>query len=305
MRRIIHIGGVLLLLVLVGSTAAAPAPTAYPETITLVLTAPPYRLVSTTDGYTAIEAEGCGLTGAVGQALLPHQFVDVALPPDVAWDSLNLTVQDVQTAVVPGTHKLRVAVPDQPGTGSPSSLREGQGEDEQSQSLAHIAETGQMRKWRLARVDFCPFQYDAATGQLRVVEQATIELRFTRTGEAANADLLADTVLDDVAATQFINYADARVWYPRVDRPSTVTYDYVIITTNAIETNSTKLASFVTHKQSKGFQVLVITEDEYDRIQFLLGRKGRPRPKSHIFDFTGMLKCVCGCAITAEEKFKK
>lgn len=50
----------------------------------------------------------------------------------------------------------------------------------------------------------------------------------------------------------------------------------------------------------------MITEKEFDQIQFLLGRKGRPRPKEHKFAFTGLMKCGnCGAAITAEEKFKK
>jgi hypothetical protein len=40
-------------------------------------------------------------------------------------------------------------------------------------------------------------------------------------------------------------------------------YDYVIITTNAIEAGSTKLASFITHKQSLGHTVLVVTEDDF------------------------------------------
>ncbi len=48
----------------------------------------------------------------------------------------------------------------------------------------------------------------------------------------------------------------------------------------------------------------MITEEEFDRIQFLLGRQGRPRPKSHKFAFTGLMKCPCGASITAEEKFK-
>ncbi len=262
MRRLAGIGGVLIVLaLLIGPIGAAQAPA--PETITLVLTAPPYRLVSTEDGYTAIEAEGCGVTGEVGQPLLPHQLIDVALPPDVVWDSLALTVRDVQTAIVPGTFKLRAAVPDQPGDPHPfPSPYQGEGWGE-GQPLARIAETGQMRKWHLARLDFCPFQYDPATGQLGVARQATVELRFTRTGEAANAELLADTVLDDVAAERVVNYAQARAWYPHVDRPAAVTYDYVIITTNAIQTNSTKLAAFVTHKQAKGHSVLVVTETQY------------------------------------------
>ena len=55
----------------------------------------------------------------------------------------------------------------------------------------------------------------------------------------------------------------------------------------------------------RGAHEPMITEEEYDRVQVLLGRKGKPRPKTHIFDFTGMMRCgECGCMITAEEKVK-
>lgn len=50
----------------------------------------------------------------------------------------------------------------------------------------------------------------------------------------------------------------------------------------------------------------MITEREFDRIQLLLGREGRPRPQEHRFDFTGLMRCgSCGSMITAEEKLKK
>jgi hypothetical protein len=49
----------------------------------------------------------------------------------------------------------------------------------------------------------------------------------------------------------------------------------------------------------------LVTKDEFHRVQVILGREGKPRPKSHIFAFTGMIRCgECGCAITAEEKTK-
>jgi site-specific DNA recombinase len=48
----------------------------------------------------------------------------------------------------------------------------------------------------------------------------------------------------------------------------------------------------------------MITEEEFDRVQFLLGRKGRPRPKHHVFAYTGLMRCGCGARITAEEKWK-
>lgn len=53
----------------------------------------------------------------------------------------------------------------------------------------------------------------------------------------------------------------------------------------------------------KGNHPPMITEKEYDTVQVLMGRKGRPRLKSHVFAFTGLIRCgECGSMITAEEK---
>lgn len=48
----------------------------------------------------------------------------------------------------------------------------------------------------------------------------------------------------------------------------------------------------------------MITKEEYDRVQMLLGRKGNPRPSEHFkFPFTGIIKCgECDSMITAEVK---
>jgi hypothetical protein len=47
----------------------------------------------------------------------------------------------------------------------------------------------------------------------------------------------------------------------------------------------------------------MITVSQYDQVQRLLGRKGRPRLKKHVFAFSGMIRCgECGSMITAEEK---
>jgi len=57
--------------------------------------------------------------------------------------------------------------------------------------------------------------------------------------------------------------------------------------------------------QYQGAHEPAITLEEYDRVQMLLGRKGKPRPKHHEFAFTGSIRCgVCGCLYTAETKKK-
>jgi DNA invertase Pin-like site-specific DNA recombinase len=57
--------------------------------------------------------------------------------------------------------------------------------------------------------------------------------------------------------------------------------------------------------QYEGKHEKMITLEEYDRVQILLGRKGKPRPQKHEFAFTGSIRCAeCGCLYTAETKQK-
>lgn len=58
-------------------------------------------------------------------------------------------------------------------------------------------------------------------------------------------------------------------------------------------------------KQYEGKHEPIITLEEFDRVQLLLGRKGKPRPQKHDFSFTGFIKCAeCECLYTAETKKK-
>jgi site-specific DNA recombinase len=54
----------------------------------------------------------------------------------------------------------------------------------------------------------------------------------------------------------------------------------------------------------KGRHEAILTEDEFNRIQMLLGKKGRPTRVNKLdFAFRGPIQCgECGCAVTAEHK---
>lgn len=56
-------------------------------------------------------------------------------------------------------------------------------------------------------------------------------------------------------------------------------------------------------KWYKGKHKPMISKDEFDRAQILLGRKGKPSPHTRTFAYTGLIFCAdCKCQITAEEK---
>lgn len=47
----------------------------------------------------------------------------------------------------------------------------------------------------------------------------------------------------------------------------------------------------------------MVTQDEFERVQALLGRKGKPTPQTKTFAFTGLIRCgECDGMVTAEEK---
>ena len=58
-------------------------------------------------------------------------------------------------------------------------------------------------------------------------------------------------------------------------------------------------------KRYEGKHEPMITMEQYERVQELLGRKSNPRPQKHYFPFTGFIRCGdCGCLITAETRTK-
>jgi site-specific DNA recombinase len=58
-------------------------------------------------------------------------------------------------------------------------------------------------------------------------------------------------------------------------------------------------------KTYKGAHEPMVTLEQFDKVQMLLGRKDRPRSVKHTFTYTGIMKCPeCGCSITATKKTK-
>ncbi len=50
----------------------------------------------------------------------------------------------------------------------------------------------------------------------------------------------------------------------------------------------------------------MITDEQFDFLQIILGKKGKPKPKTHLFAFTGLMRCgECQAMITCEEKIKR
>lgn len=253
-RRILF---TFLLLVLLEGLSMARA-----ETIAFSVTLGTPSLGTNPDGSTRVDLAGYSLAGAVGNPPLPFREVDVLLPPDADPASLSLTVTKADTQTLPGTHVLlpQAASSESGAAAVPALTRNAAvfGRDALfPQAPAGLLRSSRMRKWRFARVAVQPVQYNPVAGTLVATTCLDLELSYKRTGSKLTPAEARDTVMEDEAATRFVNYQTGKDWYaPARETPGAADpegrHDYVIITTKTIHETSTALRSFLASLVRRG-----------------------------------------------------
>ncbi len=271
---------VVLLLTLVPAAMAsapqAPMPAVRNSggTVTFELTLPAYEITRDDAGFDVIAVPGFVLSTAPGEPMLPHRVYNVAVPPEADPDSLQVEIVEQSVTTLAGPYNLREGTPYEISVadggdagGTPPAYAMARAAD--SADFVTLLPPGQLRKWRFARLDFAPFRFDAETGELTVATRVSVRITYSADMvlSAADSALLQDDVMDDVAAELLDNYAVAAEWYQDGSQQELVTsgstYDYVILTTNAIVAGSAVLDDFVAHKEGRGHSVLVVTESAY------------------------------------------
>jgi hypothetical protein len=255
------------------------------ETNSLVFTfkIPPLQITQGSEGVDQLRLEGFEMSGAPGDPTLLAKAYNIALPPDVVWESVKVDVVQAQTLELAGAHAIAPAPPGVTwihdrqvvlwGKNAASivdgkNTRVYQNDAYFPPSQLSSVKLDQMRKWRFVSLLVTPVQYNPVTGKLRQATEVQVRVTFERAPSIDAQQLqteLSDTVMDDRAAQVLYNYDQAQAWYPAMARPAGVgaQANYVIITTNAIVAASAKLNSFIAHKQDQGYSVLVVTEDQY------------------------------------------
>jgi hypothetical protein len=231
------------------------------------LKVPDYRIDSTTGDFQRIFIDGYYSYAVPGYPDLPAKIFRVAVPPEVDPASINLnyTIEKIKNL---GTYNIQESPPLK--TWADDEFTLGQTADIYDQDAFFPADCieylgfSQMRKWRIVAFKFIPFQYNPVTGELKFVSEVKVTIDYQtgmRTDEIEFE--LTDSVMDSRAQQLLLNYQESFPWYQTDNEIFRATTDYVIITTNAIESSSTQLNNFLTYLTGKGYSPVVITEDEY------------------------------------------
>ena len=267
---------VAILTVLTGT--AGPV---FADRISLSLRAGPYAIGQDLNGFHRIAMKGFRSRAVPGNPLLPAQVRNILLPPDIIWSTLRLTIVSTVSETLTERFQIGPAAPDMASVNGRLVTAWGQGNDiVNGRNMKVYGENqffpsecvkrlpyAQMRQWKYTKIAFWPFQVNPATGQLRLIRRADIDMTFERSGEQGWRNRVNDKTMDRLSPRLFQNHAQGKAWYAssemKSDQPGAI-YDYVIITTDAMVQNSTKLEAFIAHKTSRGFSVLVVTEADFD-----------------------------------------
>ena len=243
------------------------------DALVLELALPEYQITRDDEGYDAIQVPDFLLGNEPGRPELPYRVYNVAVPPQADLESLQVEILGGSVAKLPGTYNLRTVASDVPSEATSADVYAGSEiavvSGANSIDFVRLLPTGQMRKWRFARLGFSPFRYDSESGELTVASKLSVRITYStdQTLSSADSALLQDSVMDEAAAELLDNFGSAAQWYRSdslADQGSAGgAHDYVIITTNATVAGSTLLDDFVAHKEGRGFNVLVVTESAY------------------------------------------
>jgi len=201
--------------------------------------APMYHIEITEDGYHRISMPGYYSYGIPGYPDLPSRIYRIAVPPDVD----DVEVEYFETSAIHlGTFRIRELPPMVTWVNGERIFGEKADiysyDSNYPGKVVEYLGLSQMRKWRIINIKYTPFQYNPVTQDLRFIPEVSLSIRFTRPGSRVVTGVeISDRVMEERAKKVLTNYTEAKEWYTygKAIAEPLQTFDYVIITTNAIE----------------------------------------------------------------------
>ncbi|MCK8603946.1 C25 family cysteine peptidase [Desulfoferrobacter suflitae] len=223
------------------------------------------------DASHKISIEGYFSYAVPGYPDLPSKLYWIAVPPDV--DEQTKEVEYIVKRKTPlGQYNINKMPPLLPRMDNKISHGEAAEVFEQDKFFPEnpVENLGfsRMRKWRLVRIRYTPFQYNPVTRHVNAIPEVGVTVKYLRKGmETVSQAELTDNVMDSRAKEMIMNFSESLDWYKAAEETATASsiYNYIIITTSTIKyTYSWYLSGdLVGHLKNKGYKPLVVTEFEF------------------------------------------
>ncbi|MBD3192984.1 MAG: PQQ-binding-like beta-propeller repeat protein [Candidatus Heimdallarchaeota archaeon] len=220
-------------------------------------------------------------SGFAGAPLLPVRQYRILLPPNAEPKSIILQKTDNNSVVLDGNYLFSPApypmiqTPNETIISSSNNFSNIYNQDQfWPSAFIQSFNVQQMRDAIIATFAYYPYQYNPTTK--KVIEQRDVQITIKWDIKQNNqVDPLTKKFLTNFGA-EIDNLDKMLPYYETTQEGYSASYSntiplpsdtpsstYLIVTTNAIESNSNKLDDFIRYKQALGFTVQVITEDDY------------------------------------------
>lgn len=266
MKRAFVLTAVWALMLLMAQGAGA-------ERITFTVSAGPYEIQETDDGFHRIEMEGFDRLQIPGKPMLPARQFHFAIPPGA--QVTEVKIAGAQQMSLEGTYRIGPAPGVIPWGLGEEAVRESKRDWQRSYDATYLSDApfpqnagedlglGGLRKYTVLRIAFYPFAYHPQSGRLAFCSRATVEVSYSLPSPGSEEGIrvrrsLVDGVGEERARRLLDNYYQARTWYASEEGVSApkATYDYVIITTSSLQS---AVADLVDWKEELGHTVNVVT----------------------------------------------
>ena len=262
----------LLAVLLVGFVLAwvVGAKPAHGETYQYTIEAGEYVIEDLASGEQQIKMEGFGQLLKAGKPKLPSKVFAIAIPSGAQVVSVELTGLDA--VELPGTYNIVPVQAPLPGDNNAEGMRRAQEMYEKSYQATYGKDDpypagpgkslgqGGYRNYNLVQVRFSPFEYRPQSGKLVMYQRGLVTIEYVSAAGPLAGGSVVEGIPEVEAAAQelLINYDQAEQWYQQAPaaggdgEPSggatTTVYDYVIITTEALEDSVWPIANWETCK---------------------------------------------------------
>lgn len=253
----------------------------------------PAKIQKVNDNQAVINIGEFPQGGNPGEPMLPYKRVCLLVPPDANLGTVIAGLVSENWEDLSGEYEIAAVKPAATWNGTqfviswgvkdPSRIINGRdsdvyGSDAYFPSVpVQVMSVGKFRQWKLVELRIWLAAYNPVQKKVRTLKDAQTALNVQKLS-AVQAVGLDSAVLPVIPNTEkflpelrskIANPQDIDTFYGQQGAaaaqiggpaPSNVPADYVIITTNFIVANSTKLANFIAAKQTAGFTVNTVTE---------------------------------------------
>jgi len=223
-----------------------------------------YKIINIS-GKHLIEMNGFYTRGLPGELMLPSKVWDIVLPNNCDLSTVEIRIVEKSGKFLKGEYDIPPAPLIVPGNDVINSSDYYISKVYNTDALypnqpVKIVHKGQLREAKLIRIEFTPFQYNPVSKKLYLNERVVIEITYKLKSSILSYDVSEYTyeLLKDL---NLLNPEKASI-SPKIQSLKTQ-HDYVVVTTNYIKNNSQMLSKFVEFLKIRGFNPLIITEDDY------------------------------------------